>query len=274
MLCAFQSQIGWERGLSLLVDPRGGMTLLHHQGTTALRHHLPGAMPSLRGTGRISFTFDAPARLWRLSFEVLGLPEHNRSANGMGGLPMNLADLQAMAVQSPGSQRHPALLWFGATPSLTLPSRAPWLGPRTPIDMRRGPVEAADLRAGDRIATLDQGFVALRRLIHRRLPTRGSFAPILRRSPFFGLSADILVSSDQLVLISGASVEYLFGVEQALVPAQALCDGKVAERETRRAVTDTVALDLETPALIIADGCCLMSHCEAAIPILPRPRPV
>ncbi|MGV8989244.1 MAG: Hint domain-containing protein [Cypionkella sp.] len=270
ILVAFQSHLGWERGLSLFVDPQAGISLRHRQGAAALHHRLPGPLPSLRGTARLSFTFDAPARLWRLTFEVRGLPEHNRSTNGMGPLPLNVADLQAMAVQEPGSQRHHALLWFGATADLSLPTSAPWIGPRTLINTGRGPVAATHLRPGDKIATLDQGYMALRGLIRRRLPSRGSFAPILLRSPFFGLSGDILVSSDQLVLISGASVEYLCGVEEALVPALALCDGKVAEREERRAVTDSMALDLGAPALIIADGCCLLSACDAQTQTLPR----
>ncbi len=270
VLLGFRSDQGWARDLSLLIDPNTGVTLLHRQGPTAVRHHLPGAMPGLRGTARLSFTFDAPARLWRLSFQVQGQPEHSRSINGMGTLPLNVDDLQAMAGHAPGSQRHPALLWFGATPAMTLPARAPWFGPRTLIDTSRGPVEAADLNPGDRIYTLDNGFVPLRRLVHRRLPSRGSFAPILLRTPFFGLSADIVVSSDQFVLISGASVEYLCGVEEALVPALALCDGNVALREERRAVTSSVALDLGFPAMIIADGCCLLSACDPATDTLPR----
>lgn len=270
VLMGFQSDSGWVRDLSLFIDPGAGVSLRHRQGEVALHHRLPGPLPRLRGTARLSFTFDAPAQLWRLSLEVVGLPEHNRSANGMGTLPLQVTDLQAMAVMAMGSQRHASLLWFGATPATTLPARAPWIGPRTLIDTKRGVVQATDLRPGDRITTLDQGFVPLRAVIRRRLPARGSFAPILLRQPFFGLSGDIMVSSDQLVLISGASVEYLCGVEEALVPALALCDGTVAEREQRRAFADAVALDLGPPALIIADGCCLLSACETEEMPLPR----
>ena len=258
-LLSHEADAGWPRALSLLADPERGLTLTHRQGPTVTRHHLPGPLPVLRGVARVSFTFDAPARLWRMTFEIIGLPGHNRSAHGIAPLPFATADLQALAM----APRHPHLLWFGATPARTLPARAPWLGLRTRIDTDRGPVEAARLRPGDRILTLDDGPMPLRRVIRRKLPSRGSFAPILLRSPFFGLHGDILVSSDQLLLISGASVEYLWGAEEVLVPASALCDGKVAEREERRSVTETLALDLGRPALIIADGTCLLSACGA-----------
>ncbi len=259
-----------QHSLSLFVDPQTGISLLHRRGEQAVRHRLPGALPNLRATARLSFTFDAQADQWCLVVEVIGMPEHARSVLGAGALPLCVADLQAMAIGGPDTRRHPAVLWFGASAALTLPMRAPWIGPRTVIDTSRGPVAATDLRPGDLIATLDQGLLPLHRVIRRRLPSRGSFAPILLRSPFFGLSRDILVSSDQLVLISGASVEYLCGVEEALAPAVALCDGKVAEREQRRAVTDTLALDLGRPALIVSDGCCLLSACETGTEALPR----
>ena len=270
ILMRFQNDTVWLRDLSLFVDPVTGVSLRHQQGTAALHHRLPGPLPRLRGTARLSLAFAAPARLWRLRLEVVGLPEHNRSANGMGTLPLHVADMQAMAVLAPGSQRHPALLWLGATPAMTLPACAPWIGQRTLIDTKRGPVEATDLRPRDKISTLDQGFVPLHGLIRRRLRVRGSFAPILLLQPFFGLSGDIMVSSDQVMLISGASVECLCGVEEALVPARALRDGTVAEREQRRAFADAVALVLGLPALIIADGCCLLAACDTEAATLPR----
>jgi hypothetical protein len=119
------------------------------------------------------------------------------------------------------------------------------------------------LRRGDLIATVEHGFQPLLATRRRTFPSRGTFAPVVLRSPFFGLNGDILVSSDQLVLISGASVEYLYGVEEALISAASLCDGHVAAKDERRAVTDCVALDLGAPVLITADGCCLMSACTA-----------
>lgn len=266
ILLAHHAESGPDRSLSVFVDPGTGVSLLHRSGHNTCRHRVAGELPSLRATARLTFTFETSGD-WAMSVQVSGPSTQMFGAKGSGASPMNVADLQAMAV---GGHRHSSVLWFGASAAPALPMRAPWIGPRTAIDTSKGPVQATDLRPGDLIGTLDRGFVPLRRLIRRRLPSRGSFAPILLRSPFFGLSRDILVSSDQLVLISGASVEYLCGVEEALVPAIALCDGKVAEREERRAVTDTVALDLGLPALIIADGCCLLSACETGTEALPR----
>jgi len=55
-----------------------------------------------------------------------------------------------------------------------------------------------------------------------------------------------------------------------LIPAGALIDGRKALAEHRRAVTQSVALDLGCPALFTADGCVLMS--DGADRLTPPPR--
>ncbi len=248
--------------LSVFFDPEAGLSVLHRHGTTHRRHVLKGPLPQRTGTARMSLSYDAapdtPRQHWQLKYEILG-EDMPCIATGPQPLPLTHADLHALATGAEGSKRHNATLWFGATSQDVLPDRAPWIGLNTPVDTKRGPVRASLLKPGDMIATLDHGFQPLKRLLHRTLPSRGTFAPVVLRSPFFGLTADILVSSDQLVLISGASVEYLYGVEEALISAGSLCDGNVAVKDERRAVTDSVALDFGQAVAFTADGCCLMS---------------
>ncbi|MCW1918287.1 Hint domain-containing protein [Rhodobacter sp. KR11] len=242
-----------DNRLALFADPEAGITLTHRRGERVANHRLPGALPALRATARLSFGFESRSGRWRMDLRVIGLPGHDRAAPGVGAMALEIPALQT-------ARRAPALLWYGATEEARLPAHAPWIGPQSLIETPRGLVPAGQLRGGDLVLTLDEGPVALRRLIRRRLPARGSFAPIRLRSPFFGLTRDILVSTDQPILISGPSVEYLCGTEEALVPALALCDGSLAHREERRAVVEGLALDLGRPALILVDGCCMMSH--------------
>ena len=251
-----------RKRLTLFADPVAGLTLTHREGDQVVNHRLPGALPALRATARLSFAFDARSGRWRLDLRVIGLPGHDGQANGLGARPLEVDALQE-------ARRAPALLWFGVTEESNLPTHAPWIGPQSLVETVLGPRPARELCPGDLILTLDDGPVALQRLISRRLPARGSFAPIVLRAPFFGQSADILVSADQPILISGPSVEYLCGTEEALVPALALCDGSLAHREERRAVVTGLALDMGRPCLILVDGCCLMSH---GAPDQPAPR--
>jgi hypothetical protein len=250
---------------SIFFDPQAGLSILHRQGDTLRRHLLAGPIEQRQGTARLSFTFEMARQVWGME---LSLPDqdHPRRARGTGPLPLLHPILHALCS---GAPRHPAVLWFGATDAADLPKRAPWIGLNTPVDTRRGPTRAGLLKPGDMVATLDDGFQPLQRLIHHSLPSRGSFAPVILRSPFFGLTTDILVSADQMVLISGPSVEYLYGVEEALLPAAALCDNRVAVRDDRRALTQSVSLDFGQPQAVVADGCCLLSAHDGITP-LPR----
>lgn len=266
LLIQMQTDGPSPRTFSLFFDPEGGLSLLQRDGATVRRHLLPGPLVQRQGTARLAFAFDAGAGvgagagagIWSMDYTILG-DSHRQSATGRTPLALHTADLHALSNATSGSTRHPAALWFGVTQKSALPDRAPWIGLNTPIDTKRGPVRAGLLKPGDLIATLEDGFQPLRALRRRCFPSRGTFAPVVLRSPFFGLNADILVSSDQLVLISGASVEYLYGVEEALISAASLCDGHVAVKDERRALTDAVALDMGAPFAITADGCCLMS---------------
>lgn len=268
VLLDIQGDVGWKRSFSVFADPDSGFSLLHRQGSDVRRHALPGPLPAGAGRGRLSFAFDTPARRWSLRFAPLN-GDPGFQSKGVDPLPLRLEDLQTLAAGGPGAQRHPAVLWFGATQGTAPPTHAPWIGLRTPVDTVRGPVAAGRLQPGDMIATLDEGPLPLLGLQRMTLPSRGSFAPVLLRAPYFGTSGDLLVSADQRLLIAGAAVEYLFGEEEVLAPAGLLMDGRVAQMDERRAVTTCVALDLGMPVLITADGCCLLS---AAAPLMPLPR--
>lgn len=269
MLFDYHAHDGWERGLALYYDPESGLSLLHRQGRSVLRHTLPGPLPALQGIGRLSLRFDAPARAWAMRFEVIDDPSFPpQKSRGSNPLPMRPADVAALSSTPLRLVRHPALLWFGLARGANLPARAPWIGLRTPVETARGPVAAGRLQPGDLVATIDDGFLRLAALNPLHLPACGSFAPVLLRAPYFPERHDLLVASDQMILLEGPEVEYLFGEDEVLVPAGALVDGRSAMAEQRRAVTPSVALIFDRPALVLADGCALL----AAVPGDAAPR--
>jgi len=256
---------------SVFLDPEAGMMILHRQGAGLRRYVLPGPVPTTVGVARLGFRFDVAWRDWHMQLDILG-HDAPMTAAGSDPLPLALDDLAALCAGRGQTQRHPAVLWFGATTGDALPDRAPWIGLGTRVDTLKGPVPANALRPGDQILTLDDGPVPVLRVTRRALPSAGFFAPVLLRAPFFGAQRDLLTSSDQLVMLSGTQVEYHFGEDEVLVPAAALIDGRRALAEHRRAVTISVALDLGCPALFTADGCVLMS--DGADRLTPPPRRV
>lgn len=265
----YHASDGWERAISLYFDPETGISILHRQGSRLERHAMPGPLPHDPGTARLTLRWNAPARRWWLRYELLASGQAVES-QGSNPLPLPMADLIALCRGIGVARRHPALLWFGATMGETPPGRAPWIGLRTPVATPSGYCPAGSLHIGDQVLTSDGGARVLRSVRHMVLPSRGSFAPVVLRAPYFADHTDLLVSADQLVALSGMVVEYLFAEDEVLAEARHLTDGWSARRENRRAVTACVSLDIGRPDLIQCDGCALASARHGAAMPLPR----
>lgn len=262
---------GWPRVFSLFLDGARGIGVLHRQGQALARHNLAGPLPQEPGLARLTFAWDAPARWWELRYECSGRPEA-LAVRGVGPLPVPLDDLMALCRGGAGTARHPAVLWFGVTSGVAPPDRAPWLGLRTPVATPTGPRPAGALRQGDMVMT-DSGARMLRSVRRMNLPSRGFFAPVLLRAPYFRNRFDLLVSADQRLLLSGPEVEYLFAEDEVLVEARHLADGVSALFDSRRGVTTCVSLDLGEIGLIRSDGCTFAStrhDAAGAAETLPR----
>ncbi len=246
------------RTFSLFADPEQGLVLIYRNGQSLRRIELKGALPGGVGIGRFSFWWSLELNRWRMTFGRLGHVGELK-ANGSDPFAVSLTDLAVICQSDSLGLRHPSVLWFGVTRGSAPPHRAPWIGLRTPIETARGPVAAGNLRIGDMVVTLDSGLVPILNIVKRRLPSRGSFAPIVLRAPFLGQMTDLLVAVDQLVLRRGPTIEYLFGEEEVLIPAGALDDGMVARRDNRFAVASGIELDLGMPEIVLADGVGLLT---------------
>ena len=250
----------WPRAFSVFVDVAAGVVVLHRQGERLIRHYLAGPLDFTgESVARIVFSWDGPGRSWGLAL-VLPASGRQRTTRGRDPIPLPLADLAAICAPGGPARRHSALQWFGVRRGAAPLVCGPWIGPSTPLATPSGVVRAARLRAGDPVLTASGEVVTVRKIQRMDLPGRGSFSPVLLRAPYFAFQTDILVSPDQLVLLSGAEVEYLFGEEHVLAEARYLTDGRAAIMDQRRAVTTGLAVDTGAPHLMESDGCLLLSQ--------------
>ncbi|WP_103334260.1 Hint domain-containing protein [Pseudotabrizicola formosa] len=261
---------GAQRSFSVFADPQAGIVVLHRAGQMVRRHVLQGPLPFGQGPGRITYGWNRFTGAWTLGFGRIGRGEECSSA-GIGPIALSPHELAGLCRRDGAALRHRSLLWFGVTQGARPPERAPWLGLRTPVDTARGPVAAGALRPGELVRTADNGLQPVLRVRRMRLPGRGSFAPVVLRAPYLGQGSDVLLSADQLVVLNGAEVEYLFGAEEVLLSAGALANGTIGRLDGRQAAIDCVALDLGLPELLLVDGLKLLSHsalAEAPLPVL------
>jgi hypothetical protein len=264
VLIDYHASAGWHRALSLLVDPEFGICLLHRQGASLVRHVLSGPVAGASELARLWFAWDAPARTWRLGFDPLdGGPV--RQAAGQNPIALPRDDATAFCGTGAGVKRHAALRWNGVAAGMLNLANRNWIGQTTPVVTPRGIVKAGSLQQGDMVLTYGGQSLPVTEIAHCDLPTRGSFAPIRLRAPYFSPGHDIVVTEGQPVLLTGSEVEYLFGDDEAITPARHLVDGRSALPENRRPAMGFVAITLERPALINCDGCMLASSAPAGV---------
>ncbi|MBV1865633.1 MAG: Hint domain-containing protein [Rhodobacteraceae bacterium] len=94
------------------------------------------------------------------------------------------------------------------------------------------PVE--DLRVGDMVLTRDHGLQSIRWIGNKSVPASGAMAPIRITKGTFGVEADLLLSPQHKVLLSGAWAELLFAENEVLISAKNLVNDK-----TIRAIEST-----------------------------------
>lgn len=95
----------------------------------------------------------------------------------------------------------------------------------TLIETISGPVLIEELEIGDEVVTLDNGPCPVQWIGRREVIATGRHAPVRFAASTIGNRRALLVSPQQRVLIAGWRAEFLFGIEEALVPARYLVDG-------------------------------------------------
>lgn len=245
---------GVEITFSVLFDPKSGIAILQRQGGIQRRYVLPGPLPHASGVARLSLHLDAAdGGVWLMRLELPGI-SNVLDASGTKSLPFDLNAFDRMCAQTGGGTWHGAVLWFGLSKGVSLPPRRSWIGRNTPVMTVAGVVPAEALQAGDLVQVLDHGFQRLDSIGRIEVPSRGSYAPVRLRTPYFGISRDLMISADQMVLVGGASVEYVCGVEEVLIRAAVMVNGRTAMLENRRSSTLGITLDFGMPVLLPVDG--------------------
>jgi len=105
----------------------------------------------------------------------------------------------------------------------------------TKIMTGSGTKAVEDLSVGDMVLTIDGGLQAIRWIGNKSIPAQGAMAPIRIAKGTMGTDADLLLSPQHKVLLSGPWAELLFGEVEVLVAAKYLTNDntvRAVESET------------------------------------------
>ena len=253
-LLRFDRMCGWQRHLSFDLLAGGTLRLRHRQGGSQTELLLGIAASDQPSLLRLTYGWNAPQRFCTLTAETID-DGNIRQIRGSNPLPMPVDDAIAMAASKRMTATHPGMIWFGVARGNDTIGIAPCCTGATPILTPSGYQRIDSLGPGDLISTLDNGPMPLLGVSRHDLPARGSFAPLLLRSPYFGNRIDLFVAAQQRVALAGAEVEYLFGEDEVLVEARHLVNGQSALWERPRPMVRYYSLLLDGAAVIDAAGC-------------------
>lgn len=258
VLFGYKNPHPWHRSLVFQAIPGGGVAMVQVQASdithAAIQHKNSGRTDILR----ITYAWDSPRKWGRLTLEqpgettLISVPVANPR-------PVPLEDLRDLMLGR-GEQDFASDLIFAALSDRIEPvGPMPSLSLSTPVATPWGYRAAGELKRGDTVHTLRGDVVPVLHTVRRRLPARGSYAPIRLRSPYYGLQKDVLVAQDQRLVISGPEVEYLFSKEAVLMPARHLLNGFSAQPEPCGPTVDYCQVILPGHDTLIAAGAPLES---------------
>ncbi|MEP2532332.1 Hint domain-containing protein [Shimia sp.] len=217
--------------LTLQALPGGGIVLVINRGSETFHAAVNLDAGGRTDTLRITYSWDLSANRGRL---VVELPGRSRIAlrEITDVMPLSLSDVQTMTSNDKSCVFAPDVSFLAVSDRVEPIGAMPTLAPTTSVMTNMGYRPVGALQRGDVVQTLDGGFVPILATLKRTVPAAGLFAPVQLRSPYFGLTSDIIVAPAQQLVIGGSRVEYTFGSEQVLVPSGHLLHGKAALKRT------------------------------------------
>jgi len=220
-LVLFAQDGDWPVKLALRAVPGGGVNLILEQFGAVLHRTLNPTDAGRADVLRLTYSWDAPQRWGRLTLERVDGGQA-QIVELQAPRPWRLADLRAFMQPGPFRFVSPDVQYIALSDQPEPVGPMPTLASDTPIATPQGYQTLASLRRGDLVMTADGTSVPVLHAVQRQVPAIGSFQPIRLRAPYFGLLQDIDVAPSQRLVLSGSEVEYLFGQQFVLVPAQHL----------------------------------------------------
>lgn len=258
-LLSYEHVHPWRCSFTLQAIPGGGISVIVTNGDEvfhcALGHDSAGGRTDVL---RITYSWDMERKNGRLAIER---PEMDKVflVSFENPQPLSMSDIRAMILGSRMREMDRDVIFFAASTEVEPVGLMPSLTHNVPVATTQGYRPAGTLVPGDLVYTISGGLVPVLEVVRRNVPAKGSFQPVRLRAPYFGLARDIIVAPQQRMVIGGSEVEYLFGQESVLIPAQHLINGVSAITcEGAPTVTYCQVL-LANHEAILAAGCPLES---------------
>lgn len=257
-LLSFAEDWPKQRSLAFQAIPGGGISVVQADSDSIAHSALQPTVAARTDTLRVTFSWDSPRGVGRFTVERPG-DNHITSRMIKGIQPIPLQSLRRMFLGQGACCLSKDLVFAALSDCVEPVGPTPTLGPENMVLTPLGYKTAGSLRRGDTIICRGGVVVPVLQAYSRTVPARGSFAPVRLACPFFGLLEDVVVSSEQKLVIDGSDVEYLFNEAAVLVPVRHLINGSAAQKEPCGPVIEYVQMLLPAHEALTVAGTCLES---------------
>lgn len=218
-LLDYGSDHDWLRRFTVYLNADYSVSVEAQQGPARSYACLTNWQVHPTGRVRLTYTWDAPAKLGLLTIECLESGTINQVLFD-APVPLPMCDASKIISGGPTTQCDPRVQSLAVSDAIEPIGPTPSIAGGTMVETSNGPRAVERVQLGDRVLTARNGEQAVRWIVAQDLPASGGFRPIKLRAPYLGLTRDIVVAQNQRIMISGAEAEYLFGEDVVLVEAR------------------------------------------------------
>lgn len=207
--------------------PGEGFSVLISSGKTVFHALISHTLQARTDSFRLTLNWDARSGNGLLSIEHPGDDAlFTREITGCIAMPGALILGALSEMRSPEAMQnisyigfHQGSLSVGPTPTLDY---------HTPVLTSQGYRKIGLIKPGDTVVSADGDIVPVLGVFKKVTPAFGSYAPVRLRAPYFGLQSDLVMAGTQRLIVGGSDVEYTFGRDKVLIPAQHVINGTAA----------------------------------------------
>ncbi len=220
-LVDFQSDVRWKRRFTIFLNADYSVSVEIRQGHARSYVRLSDWQKLPAARARLTYAWDAPARLGLLTVECLETGQVTQKLFE-APIPIPKSDFQNLIGGAENTEFDFRLNSLAVSDTIEPIGPAPSISTGTLVETVDGPRPIERLQLGDLVVTASNGLQPIRWIIKQELPECGSYRPIKLRAPYLGLRKDITVGQNQRILFEGAEAEYLFGEDAVLIEARQL----------------------------------------------------
>ena len=238
--------------------PGEGFSVLISSGKSVFHALISHTLQARTDSFRLTLNWDATTGDGFLSIEHPG-DDALFTLDLAGCIPLPGALILGALLQMRSADVSQNISYIGFHKGAVSVGPSPTLDYHTPVLTPQGYRKIGFMQPGDTVVSMSGNIVPVLGVFKKVTPAFGSFAPVRLRAPYFGLQSNLVMAGTQRLIAGGSDLEYTFGQDEVLIPAQHLINGTAAIAQPSKGTMTYYQLLLPENEAFVASELCLES---------------